>query len=438
MAPVRPCTAPSLAVANICGRRGFFQPAYTPLRRGYDTSFGFLLGGEDHYSQTDGQTTNCTGALPVDLSRNGVPCYGENGTVDPATASGDDARYNGFTFTAEAVRLISQHDPATPMFMYFALHNTHAPVEAPLRLQRLYADQTTWGRTQKVFNAMVSTMDESAANVTAALQRRGMWDHTLFVWSTDNGSPVEVAGSNAPLRGGKGSNWEGGTRVPCFIAGGFLPTAQRGKQFSTGMAHVLDWYTTFALLAGADPGADAARTAHLAPVESLDLWPWLSGKVAKSPRNEIVYDHRMNTSLPGADLRAYPGYAFGALRVGKWKLVVGPTRQADWYGHFTPNGTASRIGAYACSSKPNKCWTNTTDGGHPGGCYCLYDVVSDKTEHHDVSAEEPEALSQLLARWSELSKEYHPPPNPPVQMNAYCANVARHRGFVAPWLPDDE
>lgn len=49
------------------------------------------------------------------------------------------------------------------------------------------------------------------------------------MWTNDNGSPVTVGGSNHPLRGGKGSNWEGGTLVPTFIYGGALPKKQVGK-----------------------------------------------------------------------------------------------------------------------------------------------------------------------------------------------------------------
>ena len=99
---------------------------------------------------------------------------------------------------------------------------------------------------------MVSTVDETAKNVTDALRATGMWETTLFVWSTDNGSPVQVGGSNAPLRGGKGSNWEGGCRVPAFVAGGLLPAGQRGTQHPLGIAHIIDWYRTFANLAGAN------------------------------------------------------------------------------------------------------------------------------------------------------------------------------------------
>lgn len=181
--------------------QGFFDAAYTPLHRGYDTSYGFLVGGEDHYSQDASWSVNCS-TRSVDLSRNGSPCFGQTGDGKVL----DDAKYNGFRFTAEAVEIIMNHTVSTPMFMYFAVHNTHSPIEAPARIQAKY--ERFEFTKQKVFNAMVTTVDETARNVTDALKSTGMWNTTVFVWSTDNGSPVTVAGTNAPLRGGKGSNWE--------------------------------------------------------------------------------------------------------------------------------------------------------------------------------------------------------------------------------------
>ena len=299
-------------------------------------------------------------------------------------------------------------------------------------------------------NAMVSTVDETAANVSAALKRTGLWAETLLVWSTDNGSPVQVAGSNAPLKGGKGSNWEGGCRVPAFVTGGFLPAGQRGKSYTAGLAHIIDWYRTFALLAGGDPLGD--QDTAPAPLASLDLWPWLSGQAAESPRNEIIYDHRMNSTDKLWNTSGLPGYASGALRVGDWKLLVGPQKQASWYGHFTPNASAcgnqsshssevatilSSTAAAAAAAGKESCQdiSQVACEDQP----CLFNVgpktgVGDKSEHVDLASAQPAVLAKLLARWSEISRTYHPPPNPNTLEAEYCAGIAANRGFVAPWL----
>ena len=67
------------------------------------------------------------------------------------------------------------------------------------------------------FNGMVSVVDEAVGNVTRALRTGGLWEDTLVVYTHDNGAPLGGGGSNAPLRGGKNSNMEGGVRVPAVV-----------------------------------------------------------------------------------------------------------------------------------------------------------------------------------------------------------------------------
>jgi arylsulfatase A-like enzyme len=74
-------------------------------------------------------------------------------------------------------------------FRYLALHNTHGPVEAPEEFESLY---TFPFALQNTFDAMVSVVDSTVANVTSALKSTGMWNTTLVIWTTDNGSPCEV------------------------------------------------------------------------------------------------------------------------------------------------------------------------------------------------------------------------------------------------------
>ena len=151
-------------------------------------------GDLSNYDLWRQDASGAPGAFP------GSPTYGLNGTY------GDDATYSGYIFGARAVEIIEAHNhTAAPIFMYLALHNTHTPVEAPDRFVALYNFGNDTLRDR--FHGMVSVVDEVVANVSAALRRKaGMWERTLLIWTTDNGSPVEVAGSNHPLKGGKGTN----------------------------------------------------------------------------------------------------------------------------------------------------------------------------------------------------------------------------------------
>ena len=57
------------------------------------------------------------------------------------------------------------------------------------------------------------------------LERKGMWDSTLMLWTSDNGGVIVEQGNNSPLRGGKATLFEGGMRVLSFLSGGWMPAA---------------------------------------------------------------------------------------------------------------------------------------------------------------------------------------------------------------------
>ena len=107
----------------------------------------------------------------------------------------------------------------------------------------------------------------------------------------DNGGPSDHA-NNFPFRGAKGSDFEGGVRAVAFVSGGFLPARQMGTHVK-GMLHITDLYATLAGLAGVSDVTDhkcvTSRLGATCPqVDSLDMWPMLSGANATSPRTELV------------------------------------------------------------------------------------------------------------------------------------------------------
>ena len=107
-------------------------------------------------------------ASPFQSTKGDEVAFGENGT------------YNGYRFTERAVDVIERHDSQEPLFLYLALHNTHGPIQAPDRFVELYDFEQ---QKRNHFNAMVSVVDSTVANVTAALHRRGLYDNTLIVWA---------------------------------------------------------------------------------------------------------------------------------------------------------------------------------------------------------------------------------------------------------------
>lgn len=374
--------------------QGFWRSAYTPTARGFSSFTGFLAGGQDHFTQASFAECGCAAR---DVWVNGRP------DADPAIKG----QYNAFRFTAAATGAILAHNAsAAPLFLYVALQNTHAPIEADASFSALYPHETY--KTRRDFSGMLSAVDSSVANITAALKAAGMWDDTLLLWVSDNGTPVPDGGSNWPLRGSKGSNWEGGVRVPALVSGGLLPRAMAGRNLS-GLVHVSDIYATLLGLAGLPPG-----DGQWAPVDGVDQWPYWSGANATPPRTLIVHEHSMFA----------PGPSTGALRVGDWKLIVGTEGAAGWYGeassgHFTP---------------PERGGQNTSATACSVAAPCLFKIAADPEERSDVAAAHPALVAQLLATFRGFDAEHHPPSAPPPRnASACCAASSAAGNVLAPW-----
>jgi arylsulfatase A-like enzyme len=375
--------------------QGFWREAFTPTRRGFSSFTGFLAGGQDHFTQASFAECGCAAR---DVWVNGRP------DADP----GIKGIYNGFRFTGAATEAILAHNASSaPLFLYVALQNTHAPIEAEASFSSLYPQETYQAR--KDFSGMISAVDSSVANITAALKAAGLWSNTLLLWVSDNGTPVQDGGSNWPLRGSKGSNWEGGVRVPAVVSGGLLPQAMAGSNL-TGLVHVSDIYATLLSLAGLP-----VQDGDWVPVDGLNMWPYWSGANASSPRRTIVHEHSMFE----------PGPSTGALRVGDWKLIVGTESSAGWYGdsssgHFTPprSGPPQNTSVSACSASVP----------------CLFNIAQDPEERSDVAAANPALVAQLLATFRSYDKEHHPPQAQPARNKTACCAASKAAGdVVAPW-----
>jgi len=341
-------------------------------------------------------------------------------------------QYTGTRFADAAVDYINAHPAATPLFMYVALHNTHAPIEAEPADLALYAN-ITW-KPKQTYYAMMSAVDRTVARVVAALRARGMWDNTLLVWTADNGTPVTVAGSNGPFRGGKGSNWEGGVHVPSLFAGGLVPAARRGVVLprSAGALHIADVHATFLARAGLSPADPNPRAPT--PVDGIDVWPWIVGDVPTSPRTAagLPLDHLRIEGTAGQNASTT-----GAFIKGDLKVIVGNARgeeQASWFGgppdYFSPNA----------SGKPNITAAACSGARAPFGC--LFNLTADPNEHDDLAAARPALMAEMLRAFHAFNATYHPPPIvPPSEEAAACAVAVASGNVAAPWraapLPQD-
>lgn len=259
---------------------GHADRKYWPRQRGFDSFYGPLVGEIDHYKHEAHGVTDW---------------YRNNSLVK-------EKGYDTELFGAEAVRLIDGHAPKTPLFLYLAFTAPHTPYQAPQRYLDMYAAISDPSR--RAYAAMITAMDEQIGRVVDALAARGMRENTLIVFHSDNGGTRNkmfagegaVAGDlparNTPFRDGKGTLYEGGTRVAALAnwPGRIAP----GQ--ADGVMHVVDMLPTLARLAGASLGKSK-------PLDGVDVWPALAA--AQTGRSEVVYNVEPTQ---------------GAVRDGKWKL----------------------------------------------------------------------------------------------------------------------
>eukprot|EP00448_Togula_jolla_P010811 CAMPEP_0170606214 /NCGR_PEP_ID=MMETSP0224-20130122/20389_1 /TAXON_ID=285029 /ORGANISM="Togula jolla, Strain CCCM 725" /LENGTH=539 /DNA_ID=CAMNT_0010931273 /DNA_START=74 /DNA_END=1690 /DNA_ORIENTATION=+ len=359
--------------------QGLHKADLLPTRRGFETFFGILTGGANHYTQrSDGL---CDWGGPAVLYDGESPAQGVNGTV-----------YSDAAFTARAVEVINNHNFAEPLFLFLSLVNPHRPWQAP---PSFLPENGFFQRD--IYLAMLGVVDTAVKEIVEALITVGAMNNTLLIFSSDNGASIKGPGSNHPLRGAKNSNWEGGLRVPAFITGGFLPESSLGRTL-TGMISIADWYSTFINLAG-------ARVNHSGPasVDSADQWPYITGERSQSMRTIIAHTNLVSRNEP----------ATGAIRIDKWKLLVGQQNLASWYAGV-PNSNSPED--TACGSAP-----------------CLFNIEADPEEREDVASANPDIVGRLMRRFNDFSQEYHAPTEFSQETDLACAAWERAGGYLVPW-----
>ncbi len=263
---------------------GHADKKWWPRQRGFDYQYGAMIGELDYFTHKE------HGVL--DWYRDNHPVREKGYTTQ---LLGDDA-----------VRLIEKHATSTPLYLYLAFNAPHTPYQAPQEyIDRYKQIQDT---TRRIYAGMVACLDDEIGRVVAALDKKGMRNNTLILFHSDNGgtknamfagvmtdmSKVKIPCDNGPYRDGKGSLFEGATRV-CALANW---PGRIKAQTVDGLIHAVDVYPTLAALAG-------ASTAKCKPLDGLNVWDTIaSGK--PSPRSEFVYNLE--------PFRA-------AQRQGDWKLI---------------------------------------------------------------------------------------------------------------------
>lgn len=279
--------ADEITVADILRRQGYAtkvigkwhvgdQPEFLPTRHGFDSFFGLPYSNDMQPAHPGNDRWNFP---PLPLMRDE-----EIVEIEPDQALLEQR------YTDLAVEFIRENDAAgRPFFLYFPHMYVHCPLYPPPG----YAERAANGD----YGAEVEYLDDSTGRILDTLDELGIAEDTLVIFTSDNGSNGRNGGSNAPLRGQKGTTWEGGMREPCIM---HWPGTIPAGLVCRGMCSAMDFLPTFARLAGTDAPDDRV-------IDGRDILPLMTDPGAETPHEAMLF-HR--------------GYHLDAVRSGRWKLHV--------------------------------------------------------------------------------------------------------------------
>lgn len=289
---------------------GHKEAASRPNARGFDHSYGLLNGWVDHYTHV------FNGGL--DWQRNGKPVREEGHTTA--------------LLTKEALGLLDQHDGDNPFFLYMAYDAPHTPLQFIDGVAKSYPEIEDMDR--RVYAEMMTDLDAHIGQLVSTLEAKGLMENTLIVLMSDNGGAKPLGSSNTPLKGGKGTGFDGGLRTPALISwrGHIAP-----NQVLDEPVFIQNWAPTLLDAAGID-NADAQ-------FDGASHWP-------------LIKNNAQNYT---AQLIAIAGPQSKAVFLWPYKYVRNTPRFET---------------------------TTTT---------ALYNIVDDPSEKTDISTKRPEIVKQMAA-----------------------------------------
>lgn len=340
-------------LAEVCKSRGYataiygkwhlgHRPPFLPTRHGFDEFIGIPYSNDmwpRHPDVTEEQRQRKQGYPDLPLFH--------NETVINHDVTVEDQRQFTRYFTERAVQFIEEH-AGEPFLVYVPHPMPHVP---------LYASAAWDGKTAGgLYADVIGEIDWSVGEITRTVDRLGLTENTLIVFTSDNGPWLSYgnhAGSAGPLREGKGTTWEGGVREPCVMR---WPGTIPARSICDEPAMTIDILPTVCEIMGAPLPSR--------PIDGKSILPLMLGEAGAESPHEVLYFYYHDNNLE-------------AVRAGRWKLHL-PHRY------------------------------RTMDGGEPGGDGMpgkyryvdvqteLYDLGEDVGETRDLAAERPEVVERLM------------------------------------------
>lgn len=308
---------------------GHFEPEYLPTRRGFKHQYGHYNGALDYFSH----------------KREGGFDWHQDDRVN------HDEGYSTTLIGRRAAEFVIANAGKKPFFLYVPFNAVHSPYQPPKGGVDAYPDLEGDRRN---YAAMLTSTDDAIGAVVDAVDKAGVRDNTIFIFSSDNGGPAPGRiTDNGAYRGGKGGLYEGGVRVAAFATwDGHIPAGSTILE----PIHIVDWRPTLQKLGKAKAAGDLS-------MDGLDVWPTVTG-ASPSPHDAIL-------------LNATP--QVGALRAGDWKLIV--RREGN----------------------------RASPGRRREKAVELFNLKRDPHEKTDLASEKPEKVRQLRTILDRFAEEAVPP-----------------------------
>lgn len=288
--------------------------------------------------------------------------------------------------TEEAIKWMRSVDRNQPFYMNYWQFSVHAPFNAKAKLVDYYRTKidTTQAQRSSTYAAMVHSMDDAVGSLLDEVDRLGMAGHTAIIFISDNGGNMydhlpettkdgkkysSTATSNAPLRGGKATLFEGGIRVPCIVV----------------------W-----------PGITKAGTRSDALIQTTDFYPTILNQLGISlPENYPIDGYDITPALSGEKWTRKPMFTYfpHTPRVPDWLPPAVAVSEGDW--------------------KLIRLFYQGEKGTHS---YMLYNLKDDLGEKNNLAAKYPKRVKQmdrLIENYLKKAKTVVPLPNPDFDPSKY-------------------
>lgn len=272
---------------------------FTPLERGFDYHYGFyqafsLFAHEDNPDIINHHHSDFTDKMIWGNGRVGT------GRIRRDTTIIDEKAFLTEKFAEEATAFIDKNKKK-PFLLYVPFNAPHTPFQ----VRKKYYDRFAHikDENKRVYYAMISALDDAIAQILQKVKDEGLEENTLIVFASDNGGATYThATTNAPLKGGKFSHFEGGINVP----------------------FALRW-----------KGKIKAHTVYNQPVSTLDIFATIASAIGAKLPSDRTYDgvdliNKVNKNEEAHKALFWRSGDAKAIRKGDWKLVISGKNQQLW------------------------------------------------------------------------------------------------------------